>query len=101
MRLADLNPKFLTSIARDTFDETDDITKAEALTIICPECYKWQRTTEGVHRVTYWQPQSQQWKFEATSYDDLTIAAPRRGATVALHTRCGGFVVTNGTVRLL
>lgn len=108
MRLTELEPKFLhfESIESKTYGLTDDITQADGVMFVCPQCYAAQGRP-GSHSVICWSPkvppevspQPGRWNLVGTGYEDLSLVAG--SSSVLLMGGCNAhFFVEQGNVRM-
>ena len=80
MKLTDLDPHFIKRSAQFEYDYTDDIKKAEGLSMKCPACHwafaRGRGGVDNVHSITLWRP-SGAWDFVGHDYRDLSAMSGR------------------------
>jgi len=104
MKLTDLDPKFLKIAAEQgNYILTDDITQADGILFLCPECFKKNKGAEGTHSVKCWKkgidaslfPKPGRWKFSGTGYDNLSLKP-----SIQINGSCNAhFHITAGQIR--
>lgn len=109
MRLADLDPQFLTYEEGKEgvlYRHVDTIEAAHGIRFLCPKCFAAAGSTKGTHSVICWsrkvpnhaRPRPGRWALKGTGYADLTLDSdPPGGArSVLLTGGCGwhGFVTS-------
>jgi hypothetical protein len=101
MKLRELDPHFLKRTQRFRYQQTDDIRGAAALMLRCPACH-WSaernpEASKAVHSIVLWKPEPEDWRFEGTGYDDLSLAAGRIPVTMTAGCRAS-FRIKRGKV---
>lgn len=105
MRLADLEPTFLSITTPTSYQMHDDIAKADGLMFLCPKCFQQNGGNVGTHAVICWTPKVPQdvepkpgrWEILGTGYGDLELRAG--SSSVLLTSGCmAHFFVRNGEI---
>jgi anti-sigma factor ChrR (cupin superfamily) len=111
VRLTELEPEWVMlvpapPVPKGTCMKVDTLPEADGIFFLCPKCWMGNGgRREGVHQILCWQPNVPQdvhpvpgrWKFEGTSFEDLTLVAG--SSSVALVGGCEAhFWIRNGEI---